>query len=499
MNPSIQRLRLALPTTILVTVAACSSAPDTYAPAEAEAETPTNFYLGSNDVFAHLASGSGGSWQFTRFTTSNQEPENGYLVRLNDLAPAFDTRVAECTPQAYTSSHKCNPTHPFRNKEVGVIKKIISGGIAAGTAGKVGDMSTNYRTSFDEARFNQAVDEALINSGLDGNRHELFDVLDEYASMAASSRAELDAMLQAATATYHDTGTVGLDIEPTITGLTEYYSHDLDLNELVELVPKSSTGVVRAGVETKALLPCEARVCLESARRELAALHSAVETARMQLASAAGTGLDVYELRCDKTRHQGYLFRLQCPQEIRRAQTGSAPVPLALHIYARDFDALYPSVQFEDDHLRIETDGDIVSFVNKTPSYLAVTTQTVYYNSLVETTASKIRVAPGARVAQPIQSLVSPAIEIESSYRQMTPDKSDSTSFEFGLAANYRVAGAATDSTLYMRRKFNVGCVIDNRLRPGTCVEAPEVGTDVNAESAEAAPETADTTGETSD
>lgn len=495
----IQRVRLALPTTIFVTVAACSSAPDTYTPAEVADETPTNFYLGSSDVFAHLASGSGGSWQFTKITASNLEPETGYLVRLNDLAPAFDTRVAECTPQAYTSSHKCNPTHPFRNKEVGVIKKIISGGIAAGTAGKVGDMSTNYRTSFDEARFNQAVDEALINSGLDGKRTDLFDVLDEYASTAAASRSELDAMLRSATATYHDTGAVALDIEPTITGLTEYYSHDLDLNELVELVPKSSTGVTRAGVETKVLLPCEPRVCLENARRELAALQADIESARMQLASAAGTGLDVYELRCDKTRHQGYLFRLQCPSEIRRAENGPVPVPLALHIYARDFDALYPSVQFEDEHLRIETDGDIVSFINKTPSYLSITTQTVYYNSLVETTASKIRVAPGARVAQPIQSLVSPAIEIESSYRQMTPDKSDSTSFEFGFAANYRVAGATTDSTLYTRRKFNAGCVIDNRLRPGTCIDTPDIDTEAGAGNAEVAVDSAESTGQPSD
>lgn len=461
---------------LLALVTACSSAPGPYKPTEAEPAQAENFYLGSRDVFAHLATASGGSWQFTKITTSNVEPENGYLVRLNDLAPAFDTRVAECTPQAYTGTHKCNPAHPFRDKEVGVIKKIISGGIAAGTAGKVSDVSTSYRTSFDDARFNQAVDEALTNSGLDRDRQELLSVLETYDSMVEASRVELQTKQQAVNAAYRDTAAVQLDIQPTITGLTEYYSHDLGLQDLIELVPASVTSNVDIGVDAKTLLPCEARTCLANARREVDLLRSQVQAAQSQLASKADSGLAVYQVRCNKTEQQGYLFRLECPDEIRRNASEPISLPLSIHIYARDFNSLYPSVQLEDDNLRIEIDGTDVFFINKTPSYLTIATQTVYYNSNVETTAAKISVAPGAQVARPIQTLVSPAIEIESSYRQMTPDKSEGTIFEFGFAANYRVAGVATDSTLFTRQKFNAGCIIDNHLRPGTCAGALDVG-----------------------
>lgn len=471
MKPPFPRLRHTGLPILFTVVAACSSAPDTYAPAEAEPESPANFYLGSSDVFAHLVTGSGGSWQFTKISSSNVEPESGYLVRLNDLAPAFDTRVAECTPQAYASAHKCNPTHPFRDKEVGVINRIISGGIAAGTAGKVSDVSTSYRTSFDEARFNQAVDEALINSGLDNSRLELFELLDTYAETADSARMELDALRKDATATYHNTATVPLDIQLTVTGLTDYYSGDLDLRELIELVPVATGDITSSRVEPRDLLPCDARTCVGDARRALASLQADVDAVRTKLASTAGSALDSYELRCDKRQAQGYLFRLECPQEIRRNESGAVPVHLSLHIYARDFDALYPALQFEDEHLRIQTGDNAVWYINKTPAYLSITTQTVYYNSIVETSPAKIRVAPGARVRQPIEELVSPAIDVEASYRQMTPDKSAKATFEFGLAANYRVAGTATDSTLFMRQTFNVGCAIDNRLRPGSCTE----------------------------
>ena len=471
------RLRVACLNTLLgLLVAACGSTPDNSEPAAAEQGTAENFYVGSSDVFAHLVSGSGGSWQFTRVTASDVEPENGFLVRLNDLAPAFDTRVAECTPQAYPGTHKCSPAHPFRDKEVGVIKKIISGGIAAGTAGKVSDVSANYKTTFDAARFNQAVDEALINSGLDDTRAELIRLLETYEETSRSARSDLDAMRQAATARYHDTDAVEIEIQPTVTGLTEYYSGDLDLRELIELVPDSAGAAATSPIEAKPLLPCNARTCMASARRELASLNAAVETERSRLGPDTGAALDVYRLRCDETRYQGYLFRLECPPEIRRSDNGPAPVPLTLHIYARDFENLFPSVQFEDENLRIETDGTAAHFINKTPSYLSITTQTVYYNSLVETKATNIPVAPGARAEQPLADLVSPAMEIEASYREMTPDKARSTTFDFGLAANYRVAGTPTDSTLFMRRTFEAGCVIENRLRPGSCDHEPQPG-----------------------
>jgi hypothetical protein len=68
---------------------------------------------------------------------------------------------------------------------------------------------------------------------------------------------------------------------------------------------------------------------------------------------------------------------------------------------------------------------------------------------------------------------VSPAINIESNYRQMTPDKAYGASFRFGFAANYRLAGAGNDTTLHDVRNFNVGCSIGNRIRPGSCMQTP--------------------------
>ena len=156
-------------------VAACGSQPRQQKSAS-EATAPANYFIGTRPIHAHLLQESGGSWVFKSVTESDTAPAKGYLVRLNDLSPAFDVRVAECEPQAYPANHKCNPAQPFRDKDMGVVKKIINGGIAAGTAGKVTGVSRTYQTAFNEAAFNQAVDEALVNTGLGNERREFFVV-----------------------------------------------------------------------------------------------------------------------------------------------------------------------------------------------------------------------------------------------------------------------------------------------------------------------------------
>lgn len=474
MKPVSQWLHRTSVLATFVLVTACGSSPQQDVTPTPDAVPSGNYYVGENDVYAHLESGSGGSWIFTEITESEVQPANGYLVRLNDLAPAFDTRIAECAPQAYPTNHKCNPMHPFRSKDVGVIGKIISGGIAAGTAGKVTDLSRTYKTSFDETVFNQAVDEALKNSSLDSERQEFLAALEDYAAIVANGRAELNELERETEAKYRDTGAVQLDIQPELTGLVAYYTNDLDFGNLVELLPRSTGHNGGKPLEEKRLLPCDARLCVQNARNAIVSARADVENAKMSLVKEVSAGSDVYDVRCDKTTQAGYLFTLTCPAEVARVSTEPTQIQISLHIIARDFDDLYPSIDIADDNLSVAVDENSVTFTNLTPGYLSVMAQTVYYNSQVQTSAAEISVAPGAAVKRPIGEFVSPAIDIESSYRQMTPDKAGNASFRFGFAAKYRIAGAASDTTLYDLRTFNVGCAIGNRMNPGSCTEAAD-------------------------
>ncbi len=451
---------------------ACGNSPTAEAGDTQEPVSAGNYFVGQNPIYAYLDSGSGGSWVFTTVTESDLPPASGYLVRLNDLAPAFDTRLAECTPQAYPLNHKCSMTQPFRKTEVGVIGRIISGGIAAGTAGKVTDVSRNYKTVFDEATFNQAVDEALVNTGLDSERQQFIAMLEEYASVAKAATQELEALASRANDTYHDTSSIAVSVQPELLGLTVYYTNDIDFRSLIEISPQQEGSLSATTLDAKPLLPCDARSCIANARNALLSLKTDVMNVKSTILSAGAQDSATYDIRCPATTHNGYLFTLSCPEQVQRDASGAMLVPLTMNILSRDFESLYPDFSLADERLRVSIAGTTVMFSNLTENYLAVMAQTIYYNSQVKTSSTRINLAPGVSDSRQISEFISPAIDIESSYRQMTPDKAAAASFRFGIATKYQVAGQPEEFTLYDQQHFNVGCAIDNRIEFGACIAA---------------------------
>lgn len=455
----------------VVLLAACGGTPQNDEVPVADSIAPGDYFVGTQNVYAQLELGSGGSWVFTKVSKSDMPPAKGYLVRLNDLTPVFDIRVAECTPQNYPTNHKCNPTHPFREKDVGVMRKIINGGIAAGTAGKVTDVSRTYETTFDEAKFNQAVDEALVNTGLNENRHDFINALETYSALLADSRAKLADLERKAKAEYADVGSIQLEIQPKLSGLTQYYYDDIVFDELIEL----SAGPIKISGKKKlsedSLLPCDAHRCVQKARSAINTLRADLEQAQARLVSTFDPQTVAYNVSCEQTSYKDYLLDVDCPTEIVRLEGRQTPLPLNIRILARDFDQLFPTVDIADDKLGVRINENVVVFENRSRSYLSVTAQTVYYNAEVLTTPSTINIAPGESVARPIGDFVSEPIEIESSFKQMTPNKAAGTSFDFGFAAAYRAAGDMADTTLYNMRSFNLGCVIDNPSDAITCFE----------------------------
>ena len=438
----------------------------------AETSPTSGFFIGERPVYAHLVNERGGSWVFTTVTASDIAIDSGYLVQLNDLTPAFDTRAAECMPQVYPESHRCSPSHPFREKDAGVLDKIINGSIAVGTAGKVTEISQTYETTFDESAFNRAVDEALVNSGLDTDRRRLILLLDAYEKEAARAHTELSEMTQQLSATRSTTSRVELDVQPSIDGLSRYYQDDIDFAELIELTLVTGGDVPTVKLEKQAVLPCDARHCMTAAESSLSALRRDIQSQQERLAAMMSPDARIYDVRCENSVYGHYLLSISCPEQIVASGDGPVEFPVGVTIRSRDFEKLFPYFDLADDRLRITVEHQSVAFTNMTDEYITLTAQTIYYNSMVNTTSLPIDIPPGISVKRGIDEFISQPIDIESSFRQMTPDKAAGTSFQFGIAVRYRVASDPDEKTLHDMRAFNVGCVIENQLDPGSCVPA---------------------------
>jgi hypothetical protein len=180
----------------------------------------------------------------------------------------------------------------------------------------------------------------------------------------------------------------------------------------------------------------------------------------------------IYDVQCENTVYGHYLLAVTCPQQIVASGGGPVEFPVGVTILSRDFEKLFPYFDLPDDRLRITVDHQTVAFTNMTDEYITLTAQTIYYNSVVNTVSLPIEIPPGISVRRDIDEFISRPIDIESSFRQMTPDKAAGASFQFGIAVRYRAASDPDEKTLHDMRAFNVGCVIENQLDPGSCIPA---------------------------
>ena len=452
---------------LFLLIAGCGGQPPKGDTPVAEIVSSGSYFVGERPLFGHLVNNKDGSWIFKTVTDSDEPSDTAYLVRLNDLTPAFDTRVAECVPQVYPASHRCNPANPFRDEDSGMLDKIINGGIALGTAGQITDISYAYETKFDASDFNRAVDEALLNTGFD--RHELISLVTTYESEYRDAANELALAVEQAQAQQEAPPSVTLEVQPSVSGLVEYYEGDIDYGQLIDLEPMDDGPAPTGQIEAAEILPCQARQCVREAAEALSALRADVQRNKAQIDAKMRPGSRAYRVRCDMVGYGPYRLAADCPEEIQATDDTPVLLPINVVVLSRDFDGLYPDFHIDDPNLVITIDGHEINYVNATDEYLTVTAHTVYYNSQVHTTAEPIDIPPGISVTRDMREFVSQAIGIESTYSQMTPDKAAGASFKFGFAVRYRLASQADERTLHDVSTFNVGCVIRNRMQPGSC------------------------------
>lgn len=461
--------RAAVPFLVSLVCAACGGNPARETSQSAEAAAVGNYFAGTRPIYATLVSERGGSWVFGNVTDSDASPDKGFLVRLNDLTPAFDTRLAECFPQIYPELHRCSPLHPFRDEDAGVLNKIINGSIAVGTAGKITDITQSYETTFDEAAFNRAVDEALLNTGLDTGRRPLIALIENHDRQLEEARNVLSEQSREISKARAATARLPLEIQPRIKGLTGYYEGDVDFRELVDVRPAGDAKVPEVQLERRSILPCDARECNVKAQRALVKLQQDVRQQEQQFATMLQPDSRIYDVHCQDGMYGSYLLSADCPAQLKLTGDEAARLPISVTILSRDFDDLYPAFDVADERLRVEVGDRAVTFVNTTDEYVTLTAQTVYYNSKVHTSSHLIDIPPGISITRAMDDFVSQSIDIESSYRQMTPDKAAGASFRFGFAVRYRIGSQPEEETLHGQQAFNVGCVIENQMRPGSC------------------------------
>jgi hypothetical protein len=201
----------------------------------------------------------------------------------------------------------------------------------------------------------------------------------------------------------------------------------------------------------------------------MAALQQEVLAQKEWLVEMTEPNTRIYNVHCDNISYGNYLLTTECPEQVVASAESPTRLQIEVTILSRDFEQLYPKFNLADDHLRIMIAEQSVTFSNLTNEYVTLTAETIYYNSRAHNTEILIDLPPGISVVKDMREFASQVIDIESGYRQMTPDKAAGASFQFGFAVRYRVASRSEEQTLHTLQTYNVGCVIENTLRPESC------------------------------
>lgn len=433
-----------------------------------------NVYLGDEPVYAVLERRGDGQWTLGRVLGDNAAPGDGFLLRLNDLAPAFDTRPAECEPRPYAENDRCNPLNPFREKDMGVVGKIVDTGIAAGTGGKISSVSRSYTTTFDELTFNAAVDEALLLTGLDRSRPDLLEGLRQLERRIADQNAEIADVATRTIRAYERDKRENIVFDLEVDGLEQYYSRDIDPADFVDVLGNAPAASQRAVTREAAdILPCNAEDCIDKLNARLDDLDREHDDRLRKLRDRLATETRSYAVDCDATEHDGYHFRLSCPDDVARKDDGLIVLPVRMTILSRDFRHLFPSFARSDDSLSATVEDGRLWLENLTDDYVDVQSVSLYYNSHINTVADDdgmLDLAPHQRKIRPLADFSSTRIDIESEFANMTPDKAARSEFSFGLAIKYSLRDRDRIETIYAVNEFDVACAIDERLgRGGPC------------------------------
>jgi len=123
-------------------------------------------------------------------------------------------------------------------------------------------------------------------------------------------------------------------------------------------------------------------------------------------------------------------------------------------IHARDFVGIYPPYTHEDEYLRIEFDGKLIRFINKTNRYVKIKSITVYYNKDVFNIETSRELPPESFNNYPL--VTSDNIQQNSNYFNLTVETAKKTFLSFGFAIKYTLVEQNIDRTLYKINEYNL-------------------------------------------
>lgn len=381
-------------------------------------------------LYADMAKGEDGRYYITRISTEKDRID---LITLKPLG--FDQKRWDCSSMLYGkfafSDHRdcVPPGSEFRTSVKRPLPTALLGATTLGASIIFGIVIEE--SVFDETAYNNALSDALRNSGLEGRREELIKRYMSLTEMAEERNEELSEMFRKYRDEYYNS-TAPAKVAKQIEDVSGLYTGDLyadmiirvNRNALTELKPASTGSVVISGTP-------------EEFEARLAALEGSMHVERTDLETSLRNATKDYPVICGPEHLEPYNIKYECPQRITGAQE-AAPVAKAIIVSKNISGALPELFEAEDESLKVVFKKGKLYIENRTGEMVSVTGASLKYRDSSAKSMKAAEVPPRSAIdATALYRLVTPEIEKAAIFANMTLNEAEKTPVDFALSVAY--------------------------------------------------------------
>ncbi|MBI5467807.1 MAG: hypothetical protein HY891_01630 [Deltaproteobacteria bacterium] len=418
----------------------------------------------NQSLYANLVKDENGKYTITEITSRKNS------IDLRNLSPVgFDSSVIDCSTTFFGSSgindnaNKCNPdSSEFRTKKIRLGPTVLLGITTFGISLLLGVVKVE--SVFDYDAFDRAVAEALVNSGVSGNRTAFVERYTRIRNQTKVYDKSLDNLFME----YNDNYRVSAHpIEKTIEDRSGFLNRDDIYFEILVKVNRKKVGDLKPKpyqLPDFAAAPKDFDNKMTEYEEDLkAAFKNNTDNFEKKFREATST----YDVSCGPVFMKPYHLSYECPETIPSNPDPAAEFTAKIIVLSKDFDGVFPLYTAENGDLKVTFTKNRVAFENKTKSVLKIRSVTVRYNDKVSTFGTADRygsyeVMPmkESDTVIPVKKILSYEVEKAADYKEVSKETAETTKLNFGMDIKYSIGDTGLEHSLSGGKEYRLSEVL---------------------------------------
>ena len=411
-------------------------------------------------LYANLVKDENGKYTITEITSHKNS------IDLRNLSPVgYDSTIVDCSTAFYGASkfndnaEKCKPNpEEFRAKKTRFGPTILLGLTTFGISLLLGVIK--MEGVFDYEAFDKAVAEALVNSGVSGNRAAFVERFTKIQNQTKMYDKALEEHFREYNDDYRASSNM---IEKTVEDKSGFLNKDDIYFDILVKVTRKSVAELKPKPYPLPDFTASPADFNEKITEYEDELKKGFEKYTEEFEKNFKAGTSTFIVTCGPDFIKPYHLEYYCPETVPSEPAPDERFSARIVVLSKDFEGVFPLYTSENGDLKVTFTKNKVVFENKTKSVLKLRSVTVRYNgrsSVFDTSsrAASYEVMPKTESDSviPVKKIVGYQIEQASDFAEVSKESAKTTKVKFGMEIKYSLGGDGAEQTLSGENEYTL-------------------------------------------